>query len=133
MPLPKSDTPWPPVNSQPLYAKMAEWAAWYSGEPSRIIDVYASSVDASGGTIPWYRFWRRAAAQRDGSQRALLHVPVASDIASVRMRRPIVSQAPADGDANGTGDRMAMSSIRNDGGFASRITPDATARRYSPS
>lgn len=83
MPLPKADTPWPPVNTQPLYAKMAEWAAWYSGEPSRIIDVYSSRIDQSGGTIPWYRFWRRAAAQRDGSQRALLHVPLASDLASV--------------------------------------------------
>jgi A118 family predicted phage portal protein len=83
MPLPKGDTPWPPVNTQPVYSKMAEWAAWYSGEPQRIIDVYAGQSAVSGGTIPWWRFWRRAVAQRDGSQRALLHVPVASDLAAV--------------------------------------------------
>ena len=83
MPLPKPDEPWPPVSTQPVYAKMQEWAAWYSAEPSRIIDVYAGQSAVSGGTIPWWRFWRRAVAQRDGSQRALLHVPVASDLAAV--------------------------------------------------
>lgn len=83
MPLPRNDEPWPPVATQPIYAKMQEWAAWYSAEPSRIIDVYAGQSAVSGGTVPWWRFWRRAAAQRDGSQRALLHVPVASDLAAV--------------------------------------------------
>lgn len=83
MPLPKADEPWPPVSTQPIYTKIQEWAAWYSAEPSRIIDVYAGQSAVSGGTIPWWRFWRRALAQRDGSQRALLHVPVASDLAAV--------------------------------------------------
>lgn len=83
MPLPKSDAPWPPISIQPVYSKMNEWAAWYSGEPQRIIDVYAGQSATAGGAIPWWRFWRRAAAQRDGSQRALLHVPIASDLAAV--------------------------------------------------
>jgi hypothetical protein len=83
MPFPKADEQWPPPSMQPVYSKMNEWAAWYSGEPSRIIDVYARNSEVAGGGIPWYRFWRRASAQRDGSQRALLHVPVASDLAQV--------------------------------------------------
>jgi hypothetical protein len=83
MPLPRSDQPWPPVSTQPVYSKMQEWAAWYSGEPSRIIDVYAGQSANQNVVIPWWRFWRRAIAQRDGSQRALLHVPVASDLAAV--------------------------------------------------
>lgn len=83
MPLPKGNEAWPPVSTQPIYSKMNEWAAWYSSEPSRIIDVYAGQSAVSGGTIPWWSFWRRAVAQRDGSQRALLHVPVASDLAAV--------------------------------------------------
>jgi hypothetical protein len=84
MPIPPNDAAWPPTNVRPLYEKLAEWAAWYSGDPSRIIDVYRSSSTASGGTIPWWRFWRRASQGAvDGSQRALLHVPVASDLAAV--------------------------------------------------
>lgn len=84
MPLPSNDVPWPPTNVRPLYEKFAEWAAWYSGDPSRIIDVYRSTSMASGGSVPWWRFWRRAAQGAvDGSQRALLHVPIASDLAAV--------------------------------------------------
>lgn len=84
MPLPSNDAPWPPTNVRPLYEKFAEWAAWYSGDPGRIIDVYRTASLASGGSIPWWRFWRRAAQGNiDGSQRALLHVPIASDLAAV--------------------------------------------------
>ncbi len=83
MPLPKKNEQWPPKSTDEVYSKMQEWAAWYSGEPQRIIDVYAGQSAVSGGTIPWWRFWRRAVAQRDGAQRALLHVPVTSDLASV--------------------------------------------------
>jgi len=83
MPFPKDDAQWPPPSMQPVYSKMNEWAAWYSGEPSRIIEIYQHASTQMAGPIPWYRFWHRAAAQRDGSQRALLHVPVASDLAAV--------------------------------------------------
>lgn len=83
MPFPKDDAQWPPPSMQPIYSKMDEWAAWYSGEPSRLVEVYARVSANTQGAIPWYRFWHRAAAQRDGSQRSLLHVPVTSDLASV--------------------------------------------------
>jgi len=62
---------------------MAEWAAWYSGDPERIVAVYKSSPPSSGTGLQWYRFWRRAAGGAEGMQRAQLHVPVASDLAQV--------------------------------------------------
>lgn len=82
MPLPPNDVAWPPTNFSPVYAKMAEWAAWYSGEPTRIMDVYGSQ-SGGGGLTPWWRFWSRARASQDGAQRAQLHVPIASDLAAV--------------------------------------------------
>ncbi len=83
MPLPSENASWPPSSTQPVYQKMAEWAAWYSGEPSRLEDVYAAATASTTGSVPWFRFWRRARAGQQGDQRALLHVPVASDLAAV--------------------------------------------------
>jgi A118 family predicted phage portal protein len=81
MPLPRDGSLWPPQHLAPMYSKMSEWGAWYSGEPTRIIDVYANG-ESSGTGVPWWRFWSRARAARDGAQRAMLHVPVAGDLAS---------------------------------------------------
>lgn len=83
MPLPNADQIWPPKHAVPVYEKMAEWGAWYSGDVERIIEVYAAQAASSGGSIPWYRFWNRARAASDGSQRAKLHVPLTSDLAAV--------------------------------------------------
>lgn len=83
MALPAANTVWPPTQMQPVYSKMAEWAAWYSGEPSRILDVYSTQAANPTGPVPWWRFWHRARAGTDGGQRAQLHVPLASDLAAV--------------------------------------------------
>ncbi len=86
MPLPDTDLQWPPLHMQQAYSKMAEWAAWYSGEPSRLMAIYnqPGTFGALNNGTPWWRFWSRANQGRDGvSQRALLHVPVASDLASL--------------------------------------------------
>ena len=85
MGLPLSNTKWPPESMTEPYMKMAEWAAWYSGEPARLIDYYgAVSPPAYRPWSPWYRFWSRArGVALDGSQKALMHVPVASDLAGV--------------------------------------------------
>jgi hypothetical protein len=70
---------------QPLYLKMSEWAAWYSGDPDRLISIYnTTSHTATGSGVPWWRFWSRARQGSDGvSQRAILHVPLASDLAAI--------------------------------------------------
>ena len=80
MPLPTDDITWPPVSMMAVYSKMAEWAAWYSGEPTRIMAVYAMN-NATAQVNPWWRFWTRARAGNDGAQRSQLHVPIASDLA----------------------------------------------------
>jgi A118 family predicted phage portal protein len=67
----------------PAYEKMAEWAAWYSGEPNRLIAIYNQPVNSNVGT-PWWRFWsRNHTVNGELSQRAMLHVPLASDLASL--------------------------------------------------
>src|SRR5688572_21262133 len=81
MPLPASNSPWPPKEWAPTYAKLDEWASWYSGDPNRLINTYAGTPRV-GRT--WWRFWSRAReVAADGSQRAQLHVPIASDLAAV--------------------------------------------------
>lgn len=77
MPLPPNDIVWPPEWNAPMAAKQAEWDAWYSGDPDRLVDMYGGL----GRTTPWWRFWNRA--RQPGAQRAMLHVPIAADLASV--------------------------------------------------
>lgn len=69
---------------QHAFDKMAEWAAWYSGDPGRIAAVYSHPTTGPTGALPWWRFWSRASQARDGvSQRSLVHVPLASDLAAL--------------------------------------------------
>src|SRR5674476_101080 len=82
MPLPPNDLTWPPVQLMHAYTKMAEWAAWYSGEPDRLMAVYRMNQASNAGGVPWWRFWSRNDKAKGGAQRALLHVPIAGDLAS---------------------------------------------------
>lgn len=82
--------PWPPVQWQPVYQKYALWAAWYSGDAQMLADVYAGQI-ASAGT-PEMRFWAR---QRKEEVCAVVHAPVAGDIAATSARllfseRPVI-------------------------------------------
>jgi A118 family predicted phage portal protein len=91
MPLP--DNPkqaWPPENWQGIYSDYAENAAWYSGDPLALSNLYAlrcAVVPAvaqgffSKNTVrPSGKFW---AKQTWEERRVMLHVPVAGDISSV--------------------------------------------------
>lgn len=83
MPLPTNSTqPWPPLDTAREYAKYAEWDAWYSGDPSRLRDFYASFATSGQSGRPWYRFWSRA-ANKPVDQKSQLHVPVAGDLAAM--------------------------------------------------
>jgi hypothetical protein len=83
MPLPSdSTTTWPPTGTGREYAKFAEWAAWYSGDPQRLRDVYAGFSAQGQVGNPWYRFWSRV-AQSPADQKAQMHVPVAGDLVAV--------------------------------------------------
>jgi len=75
--LPEPGSEWPPVNWETEYRKFREWAAWYSGDPTRLSDVYSdlvSSPDIQG------RLWSK---EIEEDIRTMLHVPAAGDIASV--------------------------------------------------
>ncbi|AZO95269.1 phage portal protein [Halocella sp. SP3-1] len=88
--------PWPPDkdNWNRIYDKYAEWAAWYSGDPAELLDVYASRIAATKGTYNTIdyntgynsihdsigQFW---AKDIQNQRKTMLHVPVAGDIAGV--------------------------------------------------
>ncbi|WP_212822301.1 phage portal protein [Polymorphospora rubra] len=86
---------WPPKSLAPVYAKLDEWTAWYSGELTRLTRVY-QGVDLArphnrpsqyrGGLVGWVarRFWGEPTPE--GEHRAKLHVPLASDIAQTSAR-----------------------------------------------
>lgn len=81
MPLPEdAQTPWPPLSEAAAYNKMAEWSAWYGGDPERLRDFYASAP--SGTVRAWWRVWSRI-GQQPQAQKAQLHVPIAGDLAAV--------------------------------------------------
>lgn len=96
MPLPTSpDAAWPPRSLAPVYSKLDEWTAWYSGELERLTRVYQGTDLARpynrpsqyrGGLVGWVarRFWGEPTPE--GEQRAKLHIPLASDIAQTSAR-----------------------------------------------
>lgn len=77
MPFPTSGSAFPPDEYRPYYNKMIEWAAWYSGDPERLLRLYSSLLyfpDTDRG-----RFWARVEAEERSS---CVHLPIAGDIAS---------------------------------------------------
>lgn len=90
MPLPTGDTQWPPRQLAAITPKLAEWAAWYSGDTEALGSVYGGYAASQMGRPSQYRggvvgtvarwFWGQPTPT--GQQRTKLHVPVASDIAA---------------------------------------------------
>lgn len=85
MPLPASNTPWPPREWQPITQKTSEWAAWWSGDTQALWNTYHAETPAPHrrGLIGFVQrfFWGRttnAAANRPS--RGDLHIPVAADL-----------------------------------------------------
>lgn len=88
MPLPdKNDASWPPEHLKPVFAKIAEWAAWFSGDPDALIQVYSNRTDAAPGGIfaraarvikRWV--WGNTVSASQPRQR--VHHPLAGDIAA---------------------------------------------------
>jgi len=83
VPLPEggSDVPWPPAAWKSVYDRYNEHAAWFSGDPAKLIQVYLGApVRTSVWRTNFDRFWARgqAAPQR----RQMLHAPMAGDIST---------------------------------------------------
>lgn len=81
MPLPAgTDIKWPPEDLEAQYTKYAEWSAWYSGDTLRLRDFYATAHPHQ--ERGFWKFWSRIGT-RPSSQKAMLHVPIAGDLAAV--------------------------------------------------
>lgn len=65
-----------PSNMQQIYDKYSEWSAWYSGDPQKLLDVYANRIETS---VPNGSFWANDYRREKATT---LHVPIAGDIAS---------------------------------------------------
>lgn len=85
MPLPKPGAPWPlhTVHSE----KLAEWSAWYSGDPTQLATFYGPRTGAvnrpsqyRGGITGKLARWWWGQPTPVGEQSAKLHVPLAADI-----------------------------------------------------
>lgn len=90
MPLPTTDTPWPPPLLHGITDRMEEWSAWYEGTPDALRRFYGRDAAAprthhghprDGGirgllTRMWWGKGSTSAATASGQ----LHIPLAADI-----------------------------------------------------
>lgn len=86
MPLPQSgrNVKWPPPDAVPDLIQMMEHAAWYSGDPAAISRVYSQLLTSdSDSGAQWWRFSGRNGTSEGQRSRAVLHVPLAGEIAAV--------------------------------------------------
>ena len=94
MSLPDRNIPWPPKETDAARAQMDVHGAWYSGDPDELTRVYGGTIGGAGD-LKIHAAQRRggivgAAARMwwgappsEGDSPTRLHVPLASDIASV--------------------------------------------------
>ncbi|MBP5883167.1 phage portal protein [Streptomyces scabiei] len=89
MPLPTSDTTWPPTDDRVQHA-LADWDAWYASDPDRLEARYSGrgfrdAVDRPsqhrGGVVGRLARWFWGNPTPEGEKRDKLHVPLAGDIA----------------------------------------------------
>lgn len=89
MPLPENQTPWPVAHHRRALDHMAEWSAWYSGDPDALGSVYTNkspsntrtrAAQHAGGVVGRVARWFWGQPTGTGEQPAKLHVPLAADI-----------------------------------------------------
>jgi hypothetical protein len=123
MPLPDGGTPWPPPEHRDAYDRYRVHAAWYSGDPDNLADVYrginwlGDSTDRNrllnrpsqyrGGIIGRLSRWFWGAPVPAGERRTKLHVPVAADIARASATQ-LFSEPPTFGFAEGPKSKIAV-------------------------
>jgi hypothetical protein len=87
MPLPENaDQAWPPEHLRPVYAKIAEWDAWYSGDPEQLISVYAGKHYQPSGVLAravrTVKRWVWGNHESSSRPRQRTHHPLAGDLAA---------------------------------------------------
>lgn len=92
MPLPASGTPWPPKQLAPITSRLAEWSAWYSGDPAALRSVYQRATAAAfrpadrpaqyrGGVVGAVaRMWWGRPVSDLSTRVDQVHVPIAADL-----------------------------------------------------
>lgn len=93
MPLPEAtNLPWPPPELKDVFRQVHTWSTWYGGDPEEIARLYGGNTSAStysnhptqfaGGVVGTLaRMWWGQPIPA-GEQRAKMHIPLASDIAT---------------------------------------------------
>ncbi len=76
MSFPTPKTEFPPKAWQYWFKKYAEWAAWYSGDPERLLQFYTAMFPSTEEG----KFW---ASQEKEERSSVVHLPAAGDIASM--------------------------------------------------
>ncbi len=134
MPLPtSSDMAWPPKSLAPVYSKLDEWTAWYSGETARLTRVYQGTdmnrppnrpSQYRGGLVGWIArtFWGEPTP--DGEQRAKLHVPLPSDIAQTSAR--LLFSEPPTLKAKNAATQKRLDELVDDGAHATLLAATET-------
>ncbi|GAA4059765.1 hypothetical protein [Actinomadura miaoliensis] len=92
MPLPTGG-PWPPATLQPIYDMFHVLDAWYRGDGDRLSTVYGQLANKArpvnrpsqyrGGIVGMVARWFWGQPTPAGQKRTKLHVPIASDIATM--------------------------------------------------
>lgn len=92
MPLPTGG-PWPPPQYQPIYDTYTVLDAWYRGDADRLSTIYGALADKTrpvnrpsqyrGGIVGALARWFWGQPTPAGQRRTKLHVPIASDIATM--------------------------------------------------
>lgn len=89
MPLPENGTAWPPLDPA-VRTSLADWAAWYSGDPDKLTYQYLSRgirtpaahpSQLRNGIMGRIARWWWGEPTPLGERRTKLHVPLAADIA----------------------------------------------------
>lgn len=78
MPLPKDGGQWPPADVKPYIDQATAAAAWWSGDRTQLMQTAGSAGDTGRR-----RFWQRRNTGDTSKATALLHAPLAADIAAV--------------------------------------------------
>jgi len=91
MPLPTTDTAWPPKHLEQITPTLTAWSAWWTGNPDQLTAVYRTGgptrgpvtrpSQLRGGVVgAAARFWW-GRPQNSGQRQDFTHVPLAADIA----------------------------------------------------
>lgn len=115
--LPTADVAWPPATFGRVTSKLAEWDAWYSGDPDSLAAVYGARtatgrVQQVGGVVGMFRrLWWGRQVDTAADRRDSLHLPVAADLARVSAdllySDPPHIVIPSGTDDKATADRLA--------------------------